>query len=563
MAETPNIGLKLAAAPDVIDYETHFNGNWNKIDEELTKQIKKTDSVLSILEYKNLVVDEGLPTENWSIAIQKAIDDTLLAGGGTVLVPTGRRRVTTSLAIGSNVSLVGLGESSEIYSDVPNLNLIVSSINAEYCSVKDLKITGSGFGTQPSNTAGNPNVDGAGCGIVFRGVKYGLIENCILDNHGGNGTSSDKNGVAAVWLTYGCQDVIVSQNHIANSRNGINEDNYYGAEPYNNLIKDNFVKSCRFGIVSDNGKNAKGCKIINNTVKDCLYSGIDINKSNHVLIQGNWIEGNGISANSAGILIYGSPSVSLEYVQVYDNTCIGNYGQNIKVAVNTYHVKVHNNLCMSSVNGSGIFVQACRDISVVGNTCAGNMYEGIYIVEGMVGSTEITPTRIIVESNLVKSNGTYGVLASKAIHCHIKGNVIAGNGTNGTATKIRGVQLSNGCTYNVIEGNIVTGSSEYSILGSDGATQYNVVSNNVCRDGAIGIYFSSAVQYFSPNGDNRVQRGAVMTDTVDLKTNNAPLQLKTTAGTPTGTLQSEIVVDSTASKLWINVAGTWKSVTLA
>lgn len=69
MAETPNIGLKLASAPEVIDYETHFNGNWNKIDEELSD----AKQLVNITKYFPRIAPETDDTARLQRAIDYAI----------------------------------------------------------------------------------------------------------------------------------------------------------------------------------------------------------------------------------------------------------------------------------------------------------------------------------------------------------------------------------------------------------------------------------------------------------------------------------------------------------
>lgn len=84
MAETPNLGLKKHEANDFIDFETHFNPNWDKIDTELAQN----ESELTIVKTKRVSVESfprlGGETDD-TARIQRAY--ATLNAGDTFVIP--------------------------------------------------------------------------------------------------------------------------------------------------------------------------------------------------------------------------------------------------------------------------------------------------------------------------------------------------------------------------------------------------------------------------------------------------------------------------------------------
>lgn len=547
MAESAAQGLanKLDAATYQTD-KTTMEGQITTLDEKL-------EGVAVNVKTFNAL---GNGTNDDTAAIQAAIN-AVKPTGGKVFFPVGRYKVTSPLSLPSYVTLDGFGEKSEIFTLTDNINLIVSEVNAEKCTVKNLKIVGSGKGTQPLNTIGNPNVDNAGSGIIFRGVKKGLIESCILDNHGGLTGSLPYNGVAAIWLTYGCRECIITKNRVTNSRNGINEDNFYGLDPFNILVTDNYVEKCRFGIVSDNSDKGKGMKILNNTIKKCRYSAIDINKSSYVTVRGNWIEQNGdtqartyvdwqpqtaysvgdiVHANgkqyqstvagtsgtappnhhtstavdggvtwnyltgtyATAVNIYGSATFRVFNTIVENNTIIDNFGTGVKVVQNAQRCKVQNNDIINS-GGQGIQIQACRYYLIQGNTIENAKSSGIHGMPIDVGGAEMSIDQGIIQGNSIGGCKQHGIYLEKALTCNIANNKITNN-SNEAWNIYSGISLNVGTTGTIVNGNTISGSNhKYGLTGSDANTKNNIISNNISTANNIDYAFAATAQYFSNN----------------------------------------------------------------
>jgi parallel beta-helix repeat protein len=460
---------------------------------------------------------KGDGTSDDTIAIQNAIN-IVKPTGGKVLFPKGRYLISSAITVPSYVTLEGIGEKSEIFTVTNNLSLIVSETNAEKVVVRNLKVSGNGTGTQPANAIDAPNVSAAGCGIVFIGVNKGLIENCIVDNCGGNGLNGN-NGIAGIYLTYGCHDCIVTKNRITNCRNGINEDNFFcqaTKDAQNNLVSQNYIDGCRFGIATDCYLSAKGFQVINNTIRNCMYTAVDVNKTSQVLIKGNWIEGNGNTQQtgvySTAINIYGNSdgSVNPQNVLVEGNMLINNYYHGIKVTNNSYYISILNNQILGGSNtqtgGNGILLQASRYVTVKGNTIENMLGTGIYGNPLTINSIVINVDKAIIEGNQIKGNSRHGVYFEATSYTVISNNRVDGNALE-AANTYNGITLTSGSVNNSINGNVVTGSNHKYGLGLlDSGSILNTIASNVLLGNAQDLGLSNEKQYLQGNQLNGANR---------------------------------------------------------
>ncbi|GAA3413380.1 right-handed parallel beta-helix repeat-containing protein [Paenibacillus hodogayensis] len=489
-------------------------------------------------------------------AIQGALD-AARAAGKKVWIPEGRFRIDTALSVPSHMVMDGTGE---LFTDVPNLNLI-ESIDTVNVTIMNIRLTGSGYGIQPPNTIGTPNIAGSGSGIVFAKVMNGRIENVKITRCGGDGNTPDRNGVAGVWLTFGCQNCRVVRCAVTHCRNAINEDNYYGLEPFDNTFDNNVAEDCRFGFVTDCTTAARGLKIINNTAKRCAYGGIDINKTGHVLVQGNTLEECGLTGQpgvfASAITVYGSVNFRVSHVSIYDNECYNNWGRGIKVAQNTYYCKIHDNTIVGSRNSGGILIQASRYYSVKGNTIVSCTGTALYCNPVVVGTTPVGIDQSIVEGNIIHNNTQHGIYMEQALNVNIRGNRINNNGLQ-AANMFYGIALASGSTGNIIDGNIVTGSNHKAgIAALDANSKKNIVVSNYSLNNAVNMQFVSQEQFFTNNGEDRTTSGSSYIGALDLKTGDAPIFLRTSSGVPSGTSGAEMVVDEANKLLYINCGGVW------
>lgn len=89
MAEyTPGINLYKPNVNDEIDVHQSLSENFSKIDETLADNAKKTDGVISITDFDNLVLNKGQVNEDWKNAFQAAIN-AIKTKNQKLVFPTG------------------------------------------------------------------------------------------------------------------------------------------------------------------------------------------------------------------------------------------------------------------------------------------------------------------------------------------------------------------------------------------------------------------------------------------------------------------------------------------
>lgn len=552
-------GKDVISAPEIIvarNGEADLKTRLDKEKQEVTAQLATISTNVILFGAKGDGVTDDTQAIKIAIAFIKSV------GGGKIWFPKGRYKISGDIVVPSNVILEGMGIESEIFTDVYGVNIFVSEINAVSIQIIKLRIVGSGFGTQPANSNSSQIVSGAGSGIIFIGVKNGSVVDCIIENCGGDGSSSEKNGVAGIWLTYGSKKNIVRNNTVINCRNGINEDNFFYRDAEYNLIDGNIVESCRFGIATETDYG-KGCKIINNTILNCLYSGIDINRSSNVLVSGNYIEGCGntgvTGVFAAAIHSYGNVFIRQDDVIIVDNILKDNYGNGIKIAQNTNNVVARGNTITGCKNGIGIAAQASIYLLIAENIIRACQGDGIYLGKMTVGSTDVMSNHAIIKANIIIGCLNHGINLDEVSFASVTENRINDNNKGGSSN---GINLKNNSSNNSIVNNIVTRLHQYGIATIDALSINNVIMGNIVSDALINKYgFANSQQYLANNADYRSTSSQQMAGSVDLKTNSASLYLKSTNGKPTGAVSAEIVVDIPNNKLWINFAGTWKAVT--
>jgi parallel beta-helix repeat protein len=496
------------------------DGNWEYIQVsglDVAQLQEDVDSVsLSLTDITYNVKSYGAKgdgTTNDTTAIQNTIN-AVKPTGGKVLIPKGRYLISSSLVIPSYVTLEGVGEKSEIFTQTNTLTLIITETNAEKVTVRNLKVSGNGTGTQPTNTIDAPNVSTAGCGIVFIGVNKGLIENCIVDNCGGNGLNGN-NGIAGIYLTYGCHECIVTKNRVTNCRNAINEDNFFcqaTKDAQYNIVSQNYIDGCRFGIATDCYLTAKGFQVINNVIKNCMYTAIDVNKTSQVLIKGNWIEANGNTQQtgvySTAINIYGNSdgSVNPQNCIVEGNMLINNYYHGIKVTNNSYYISILNNQILGGSNsqtgGNGVLLQASRYITVNGNTIENMLGTGIYGNPLTINSIVINVDKSVIEGNQIKGNSRHGIYFEATSYTVISNNRIDGNALEASNT-YNGITLTSGSINNALNGNVVTGTNhKYGIGLLDSGSISNIIGENILIGNAQNLGLASNNNFLNNNARN-------------------------------------------------------------
>jgi parallel beta-helix repeat protein len=497
--------------------------------------------------------------------------------GGTIFAAGGAIAEHDVVIDRDNVEIVGYGYDSKIDATGTDKANAIIAIGRNNVHVRGFRISGSGKGNQPANAGTAPTVAdlaNSGCGVIFAGCSNSTVTDCVFDGHGGTTGVGDFNGVAAVWLTNGCTDCRVEGNTITNSRNGINEDNYFGANPHGNKILNNIIDGCRFGIACDSESASTGSLVAfstaypvayntliqGNTIRNCLQSGIDLNKARRVRAAFNYVESCGTETGNSGIAIYGTASnyaidCLVEGNSVFKCGQAGVGGHGIKLADFAYNVKVIGNT-LAGNQGDGVHAQgAIRHCTISLNDVAENVASGVTfngnVTNGNVGTNTIS-------GNKVQANGQHGISVQGLVGGIITGNTIRNNGT-ATANTYDGLRLDVGSTRNVITGNYSQGASQrFNVSFIDANSINNTVEGNdfgeaFATSGAVGVEYGTARCGMAAGAET--QQWGVNYD-----------RLKTTAGAPSGGgwANGAMVINTGDSKLYTRIAsGSWKSVAVA
>ena len=397
------------------------------------------------------------------------------------------------------------------------------------------RIIGSGKGSQPANHAGvsASDVRLSGSGIVFAGVEGGKIRDVRVENCGGTTGVAPYNGVAGIWLTYGCKNCIVTKCSTNNCRNGINEDNYFQQSPRGNKISKNWITGCRFGIALDSDASATDTLVEGNTIKDCQQSGIDLNKACRVRVTKNHIENIGLESGNSGIWIYGTSSIPSFDVNVEGNTVIDTAGNGIKVGPYVYYPSVLGNKCIGNAKHGVNVLGLCRYWIVADNHCRANELSGINVFRE--SANPVTTGALV--GNLMLQNFQNGLLLDGAAEVTVTGNVIKDN-SQGSSNTYDGIRITNATTLCNLVGNQSSGGNQrYALASTDSGSVGNTFSANTFQAGATGrIAFASLVQNWGDNGDGYTS----------------------TAGTPTGVYPyGSRVVNTGDNRLYVRGVSGW------
>ena len=307
-------------------------------------------------------------------AIQAAVD-SLPASGGTVFVPAGDYRVSTSVVLGrDNISLVGQGASSVLRSlpsetlfpvillpDSPVKNVTISNLVAD----------------------GNHNPISGQCGIWIQQGSYVTISGVIVRNISGDGIQVANGSNPNDHVTIkNCQVAGIHRNgiHIGDATNTTIEDNYITDTP-----SQYWGGAAGCGIdVEVEGYNAKGTNPYGDSSSTIPF--VDT-----LLIKDNVIERQDTTTSSAGVAL--QPA----YGPVSNVTITGNLFSNHQSAVlggghDPYygttpaldHVMITNNwVDTPSMGVAGIgfyFNLGATDLTITNNVVhdqIGNFYNGV------------------------------------------------------------------------------------------------------------------------------------------------------------------------------------------
>lgn len=414
------------------------------------------------------------------------------------------------------------------------------ALNTVGTRMQNVRVIGSGQGSQPANTLGPPSASQvrlSGSGIIFAGVLGGVISNCRIENCGGTTGVLPYNGVAGIWITYGCKDCLVEGNRVDTCRNGINQDNYFQAAPYGNKIISNWVRGGRFGIADDCAADATDTLISVNSIKNCQQSGIDLNKSNRLICANNYIENCGLQNGNESIWAYGTSGIPGMHIIISGNLIKGGVGTGVKMGPNVFYSQVNGNNIESPGQHGIHIIGPCRHWNVADNTITDPANEGVLVFKD--GANLVTTGNLI--GNYVFQSGWNGFNLDGAQELTAIGNT-SKSASQSAVNTYDGFRLNNGVILSSFQGNHSSGGTQrYALAGVDANTLGNTFVGNTLIAGATGrIAFANLLQNWGENGDGYI----------------------TVAGAPTGTYPyGARVYNNGDQKLYINGSGGWRSVT--
>lgn len=521
---------------------------------------------------KNLTLDRPVEVSMDNVTVYH--DDTIplqvafdfaASRSKQVAIPDGLMRISQPLQQGA-ITVIGNGDTSEIKTLLPFINVIESKMTNNP-KLYDLKISGSGYGLQPVNTLEDPILDGSGCGIIYAGVNKGVIENVLIENCGGDGFTSHKNGVSGVWLTYGCSNVKIYSSYAKNCRNGFNEDDYYGRSSYFNTMKDCEATDCRFGFVTD-CTTGKGFKLTDCRSVRCLYSGVDISRTNGARLVGHYFEECGNTGLpgvfSAALAVYGNANDRVTDFVAESCTFVDNYSYAAQLSRHTYDCKFKDFNIRGCKNDGAILVKSSRyyhleDITIA--ECVGHGVRGYPEVLGSGAVAETVGIDYGTFKNITIHNCTkHGIYLDTAEHCIFESIILNRTGTENKSL-YGGLVFDKSSRENIISMNLMTDVGRFGAGSLDEGTRYNIISGNFSyhNNGGISSFgFVSPNQFWMPNGNDRALSDARVTGAIDFRTSKGHLYIdEVFSGQPDGTTAGEIKIHTTNKQLLVNVDGSW------
>lgn len=206
-------------------------------------------------------------------------------------------------------------------------------------------------------------------------------------------------------------------------------------------------------------------RIVGNTCTSAVTSNILLFDPRRVVVEGNVCSGAKVGADARrggyGIALYRTQTVPTANV----GECV--------VAGNA----------VSDTEGTGVYIQSCRDTTVMGNvvvdTCAAQDDTSL----GVGGIALGDSPGCVVSGNKVLNSGSTGITVASASHgSSITGNVVDGSAKQGVA--IRGTVADVVVSGNTVRNSTLDGIGSWSDLAAERVS----ITNNVVRNSGRGIY---------------------------------------------------------------------------
>lgn len=454
--------------------------------------------------------------------IQDAID-SLPVGGGTVYVPGGDHLTSVAINLPSDVSIIGAGRKSRIYTTTDNL-VLLQAADASRIRVEKILLEGN-------NTASATN---NGIGLHFTRCDDVLVRDVYFEKLGGrslwiqnNEATAHKNfriehaqfsinaqdtdgGRNEIHVSGNVEDVyIVGSRFIADSTTpkdvGVSIANS-GAElnAWNNFnVSDSFFDGYARGAVYTTGEDVIAAfsigvvTIENNTIMNSLQQGIKLKATRRVRIINNYLENNDTATEDPGNL-QGTIHVNISPDAVVSGNIIVSAGTNaIRIqglatvsggddaGVGRSPWVISNNVIRDSAEDAIFVAINAYQASIVGNTmlgCAGGILvtgtptpdpgerpEAISIIGNNIRNTPgndggialVNVDIAALSGNIVRDCGGFGLVINGSTNVTVTGDIYLDNGVGTTNTQ--GIRVT-GTSSDIILNGIRSGNL-------DGVTQ--------------------------------------------------------------------------------------------
>lgn len=339
----------------------------------------------------------------------------------------------------------------------------------------------SGHNTIYNNTIHDMQAGWSSCGVYMEG-DFNIILDNIID-------TSNKSGI----ILESCSNFNVKGNIITNIIG-------FGIELLNSesgIVLENLLHDCGFDVDGDpslmsnlnisdsNQVNSKPVYFYENITS--LSNGDVENAGQIILYSCDLGDFSNLNLNhcTMGIGLYYCESTTISDSDFTFNSYCG-----IKVKLSNHTTITNVN---ASINGKGIAIEICDDISITESTLTENGF-GIY-----GGKTAdhypmlLAGTKATIESNTISYNNYNGIYAIGGNDFLIKNNLIERNQDSG-------IYLSKGSNFNNISGNTIRHNTNMGILLDDNSS-YNIISgNNLRYNTVVGIFLhDSSYNFISEN----------------------------------------------------------------
>lgn len=410
-------------------------------------------------------------------AINAALTAASDAGGGIVWFPPGNYIISTSIAPGSNTTLMGAGAATKITQATTD-NPVISVNTKSKVVVRDMWIVGGNNAARTNNRGVHfntvtdgliENVRAQNCydGISLFTSSAVTVRNCYIQADVSAGTDAairvsdcdrleivgnfvDTPPAHGIGVGTTSTDVVIDGNHVWSAGNTaivVSGHPTTGTGP-GFTITNNVIRDSAWGIIIENGAAYVRCS--NNFIYNSTNDGILVSDGTgdapvHILIASNVIR----DAGRYGIFNNGAAYITIE-------------GNHVTVFVD-----------------DGIRCGAGAGCKVIGNTVTdgtASTGDAIVIYASLIDA--------VVSGNLVRNTAGEGIVIDAA-SAAVTGNTVI-DADNGGVLTTGGIRLSSNASRTTVVGNNsrrVTGTKQdYGIVIDAGCTNAMVVGNNLFQN---------------------------------------------------------------------------------